>query len=110
MSPTIFTVVVDVVVCHWESLVSEKEGRDRRNYDGDAAQMSGRTTWDQDDGQQWAEGVHQWLLVKAELLYANGGMVASTDPWWLQSAFDTLTGIFDRARLWTNACKTVGMV
>ena len=28
LSPTIFNVVVDTVVCHWESLVAEREGGD----------------------------------------------------------------------------------
>ena len=37
-------------------------------------------------------------------------MVASTNPVWLQNAFDTLTGIFDRVGLRTNVRKTVGMV
>ena len=37
-------------------------------------------------------------------------LVASTDPGWLQSAFDTLTGIFKRVGILTHVCKTVGMV
>ena len=37
-------------------------------------------------------------------------MVASTNPGWLQTAFDTLTGIFDRVGLNKNVQKTVGMV
>ena len=37
-------------------------------------------------------------------------MVASTDPVWIQSALDLLTGMFDRVGLRTNVCKTVGMV
>ena len=37
-------------------------------------------------------------------------MVASTDPGWLQSEFDTLTGLFDPVGLRTNVCKTVGIV
>ena len=52
---------------------------------------------------------HQQLAVKASFFYANNGMVASTDSVWLQSAFDTLTGLFDRVGLRTNVCKTVGM-
>ena len=37
-------------------------------------------------------------------------LVASTDPGWIQSAFDTLTGIFNRVGMRTHVCKTVGMV
>ena len=37
LSPTIFNVVVDAVVLHWESLVAEREGGDRSNDDGDVA-------------------------------------------------------------------------
>ena len=37
-------------------------------------------------------------------------MVASSDPGWLQGAFNTLVGLFDRVGLRTNFGKTVGMV
>ena len=37
-------------------------------------------------------------------------MVVSTYPGWLQSAFDTLMGIFDWVGLRTNVRKTVEMV
>ena len=50
------------------------------------------------------------MKVKAELFYADGKMVASTDPGWIQLEFYTLTGIFDRVGLRTNVRKTVGMV
>ena len=50
------------------------------------------------------------LKVKAEFFYTDDKMVASTDPGWLQSAFDTLTGIFKRVGILTHVCKTVGMV
>ena len=36
-------------------------------------------------------------------------MVASSDPRWLQVAFDTLVGLFYRVGLRTNVRKTVGM-
>ena len=49
-------------------------------------------------------------MVKVDFFYADKGLVDSTDPGWLQSAFDTLTGIFDRVGLRTNVLKTVGMV
>ena len=53
---------------------------------------------------------NQRLTAKAAFLYSKARMVASTDLVWLQSEFDTLTGIFDRVGLWTNLRKTVGMV
>ena len=37
-------------------------------------------------------------------------MVASTNPRWIQSMFDTLTGIFDRVGLRANFRKTVGII
>ena len=38
------------------------------------------------------------------------GVIASTEPGWLQSAFDLLTGLFDYVGLQTNVCKTKGVV
>ena len=58
LSPTIFNVVVDAVVCHWVTMVladAEKKG------------------------ERGKEGRHQ-----AALFYADDGMVASSDPHWLQ--------------------------
>ena len=37
-------------------------------------------------------------------------MVASTNPGWLQTVFNTLTGLFDQVGLKTNVHKTVGVV
>ena len=37
-------------------------------------------------------------------------MVVSSDPAWLQGAFNTLVAIFDRVSLLTNVRKTVSMV
>ena len=56
-------------------------------------------------GERGKEGRHQ-----AALFYADDGMVASSDPRWLQGAFNTLVGLFDRVVLRTNARKTVGTV
>ena len=50
LSPTIFNVVVDVVVRHWESLVQERAGGGRINGDGDMAQPSGGEIRERDDG------------------------------------------------------------
>ena len=38
------------------------------------------------------------------------GLVASTDPEWLQGVFYNLTGLLDRVGLQTNVGNTVGMV
>ena len=82
--PTISNVVVDAVVCHWVTgVIADVEER----------------------GQMGKEGRHQ-----AALLYTDDGMVASSDPQWLQGAFNTLFGLFDRVFLRTNVGKTVGMV
>ena len=107
---TIFNVVVDAVVCHGESLVAERDGGDSSNEKGDVAQTAERRIWDRDDVLRWSEEGHQRLTVKAALLYADNEVVASTDPGWIQSAFYTLAGIFDRLGLRTNICKTVGVV
>ena len=83
MSPIIFNVAVDVVVRHWVTLaVEEAETR----------------------GERGREGRHQ-----AALFYADDSMVASSDPHWIQWAFNTLVGLFDRIGLHTNVDKTVSM-
>ena len=84
LSPTIFNVVVDAVVCHWVTdVIADAEER----------------------GELVKEGRHQ-----AALLYADDGIVASSDPQWLQGVFNTLVGLFDRVGLRANFGKTVGMV
>ena len=83
LSPTIFNVVVDVVVRHWVMIaVTEAETRRER----------GR------------EDRHQ-----AALLYADDGMLALSNPQWLQWACTQLVGMFDRMGLNTNTGKTVSM-
>ena len=37
-------------------------------------------------------------------------MVAHINPGWIQTAFDTLMGIFDRVGLWKNVQKIVAIV
>ena len=44
------------------------------------------------------------------MFYADDGMVALSDPAWLQGAFNALLGLFDRVGLQTNVRKTVSMV
>ena len=50
------------------------------------------------------------MTVKSAFFYADGGMVVSTDLGWLQSAIDTMMGIFDQIGLRKKLRKTVGMV
>ena len=73
LSSTIFNVVVDVVVQHWLTMAIE-----------DAYKRE----------QMGKEGRHQ-----ASLFYADDGMVASSDPHWLQWAFNALVGLFERVGL-----------
>ena len=56
-------------------------------------------------GELRKQGRHQ-----ASLFYTDYGMVASSDPRWIQGAFNTLVGLFDRVGLQKNVGKTVGMV
>ena len=80
----IFNVVVDAVVRHW---------------------VAGAIADAEERGDLGKEGRHQ-----AALFYADYGMVASSDPQWLQGAFNTLVGLFDRVGLRKNVRKTVGIV
>ena len=84
LSPTIFNVVVNAVVRNWVTVMVEGE---------------------EERGESGQEGGHQ-----AVIFYADDGMVASSDPRWLQSAFNTLVGLFDSVGLLTNVGKTVVMV
>ena len=108
--PTIFNVVVDAVVCHWDSLVAGSMGRDNSNDDEAGQPTEGRTIRGKEDGRRRAEEGHALLKVQIAFFNAGGRMLASTDPVWLQTAFDMPTGIFDRVGLGTNFRKTVGMV
>ena len=83
LSPTVFNVVVDAVVRHWLYLTTQEAER---------------------RGGRGRERRHQ-----AALFYADDGMIASTDPRWLQWAFTILVGLFDRVGLKTNQRKTVSM-
>ena len=47
---------------------------------------------------------------QSALFYAYDGMVAFSEPHWLQGAFNTLVGLFDRVGLQTNGRKTFSMV
>ena len=84
LSPTIFNVLVYVVVRHWVHGITEEAEAQRETE---------------------REGRNQ-----AALFYADNGMVASSDPAWLQGAFTALLGLFDRVGLRTNVRKNVSMV
>ena len=65
--------MVDAVVRHWVTgFLKESETR----------------------GELGQEGRHQ-----AALFYADDGMVASSNPAWMQGAFNVLVGLFDRVGL-----------
>ena len=73
LSPTIFNVVVDTVVCHLVFLGKGGTG--------------GQDGWGSE------------VLHRAAFFYLVNVLVMSTDPIWMQGEFDTLTGFFDRVRL-----------
>ena len=57
-----------------------------------------------DDGQSRMEEVHAQLKLQADF-YAGDGMVAFTNPVWIQTTFGMLMGIFDRLGLHKNIQK-----
>ena len=83
---------------------------DSSNNDKKEAQPAGKTIRSIYNGRRRSELRHVWLKVKAEIFYTDDTLVASTNPGWLQSVFDTLMVIFDQVVVQTNVCKTVGMV
>ena len=90
--------------------MAEREVGGSSGDKGDRAQTEGGTIRDRDDGKKLKEEGHQWLTVKAEFFYADDGVVASTDPGWIQSEFGFLTGLIDWVGMWTNVRKIVGIV
>ena len=82
--------------------MAEQEEGESSGDKGDGTQTSGRIIRDRDDRRQWAEEGYQRLTVKAEFFYSDYRVVASTDPGWLQSEFDLLTGLLDWVGLQTN--------
>ena len=75
--------MVDAVIRHWLTIVVKEAER---------------------KGERGREGRHQ-----AALLYADKGMLASSDPQWLQWAFTQLVRLFYMVGLKTNCNKTVSM-
>ena len=84
LSPTIFNMVVDAVVRNCVTLV-----------------IAGT----KERGERVHEGRNQ-----AALFYADYGVVASSEPRWIQGAFNTPACLFGRVVLQTNVGNTVGMV
>ena len=84
LSTIIFNVVVDAVVRHWMAVMVEGM-------------------------EEQGEGVQE-VRHHNTLFYTDDGTVALSDPRWLQGAFSTLVGMFDRMGLRNNVWKTVGMV
>ena len=80
LSPTIFNLMVDAIVREWVRLM-ELEGFDTAN-----------------------------IRTIVAVFYADDGLIAARDPKTLQTAFDLLTGLFDRVGLETNTAKTEVMV
>ena len=90
--------------------MAEREGVDISGDDGDREQTARRTIRDQYYGRKRAEEGHQRMTAKEAFCYDDDGMVAYTDPGWIHSEFDTLTGLPDRVVLRTNVRKTVEIV
>ena len=84
MSPTIFDVVVDMVVQNWVKEMVEGAGR-----------QVGRRQ----------DGRHQ-----NSLLYTDDSMVAFSDLGWLQGVFSTLIGILNRVGLNKKFWNTIGII
>ena len=61
------------------------------------------------EGAEERGGCVKDVIYKNYLFYADDGMVTLLDPRWLQGAFSTLVGLFDRVVLHTYSGKTVGM-
>ena len=103
---TIFNVMVNAVVCHWESLMTE--GADRDDISGNEAAHPARCKIKlRDDGRQHTK---EGLKVKAAIFYADAGMLACTNPGCLQTAFGTMMGLFDWVGLKKDFWETVRMV
>jgi exonuclease III len=83
-TPSMFNICIDNVVRYWLSLVVP-------------------------DNQVAANGLGPQVEEKLAVLYADDGLISSTDHEWLQHAVDALTGLFRRIGLETNAAKTKSM-
>ena len=50
------------------------------------------------------------MIRRTAFLYADNGLVASTDPVWMQGTFETLTGLFVSVCLRKNNGKKAGII
>ena len=83
-------------------------GDKRYGSSGDkSSQLARKTIKTSGNGRQRTE---EQMKEQEAMLYADDRMVASANPWWLQSEIDTLTRLLDQVGLETSVCKTVGMV
>jgi Reverse transcriptase (RNA-dependent DNA polymerase) len=85
ISPTIFNIVSDAVVCYWLSTVLA-------------------------DIEVPISGVGVGGRERSSLFYADDSKVSSRDPAWLQGAIDVLAELFGRVGLKTNTDKTEVMI
>ena len=83
LPPTIFNMLVDAIILHWETWVTREEAV--------------------------PEGFGREVQKLAALFYANAGFISSPRPSRLQEPLEILTGMFDQVSLRTNIAKTVGM-
>ena len=90
--------------------MAEWKGGGNSDDNGDTEHTAGTTIRECDHVRRRAEEVNASLMVKAALFYADYGLVDSIDPGWIQSAFDTLTEIFDWMGMQNNIRKNVGVV
>ena len=56
------------------------------------------------------EGFHHTVREKVSFFYADGDLVASTNPVWLQWLFDVTIELFKRVGMHTRMTKTVIML
>jgi len=85
LSPTIFNIVCDAIIRYWLTVVGP----------GTDTATAGLGTYVQDN---------------QAFFYADDGLIGSTDPEWLQEAFNFLTELFERVGLKTNTNKTKAMI
>ena len=86
--------------------MEERAGREDSS-NGKSEHLEIQTLRERDDGQRCME---EGVKVQESILYSDNRMVASTNPGWIHTSFDTLMGLFDWVGLKDNFRKTMGMV
>ena len=64
--------------------MAEQEGGDRRDDDKDTAQTAGSKIQKRDNRRQRVEEGRARMTLKASFFYSDNGLLASTDPGWIQ--------------------------